>query len=98
MTNTTGLTIDLDQAVPVSKAELDAELDAVLSKFQEDDDVPLSPALRTIQQEKKQNMNPPWEGSCFAASERFGLHSWHVTVASSSLSAFNWLANMFHTL
>jgi TPP-dependent trihydroxycyclohexane-1,2-dione (THcHDO) dehydratase len=67
MLNTTGLTIDLDQAVPVSKAELDAELDACLSKYQEDDNAPLSPALRTIAHKlaKKRGKTPAYKGINF---------------------------------
>jgi hypothetical protein len=67
MPNTTGLTIDLDQTVPVSKAELDAELDACVCKFQEDDDAPLSPALSTVQQKlaKKRGKTPAYKGINF---------------------------------
>jgi hypothetical protein len=67
MSKTTGLTIDLDQAVPVSKAELDEELDTGVSKFQEDDDAPLSPALCTIQQKlaKKRGKTPAYKGINF---------------------------------
>jgi hypothetical protein len=58
---------DLDQAVPVSKAELDAELDACLSKYQKDNDAPLSPALCTIQHKlaKKRGKTPAYKGINF---------------------------------
>jgi hypothetical protein len=67
MVKTTGLTIGLDQAVPVSKAELDAELDACLSKYQKDNDAPLSPGLLTIAHKlaKKRGKTPAYKGINF---------------------------------
>ena len=67
MLNTTGLTIDLDRAVPVSKAELDAELDACLSTYQKDNDAPLSPGLLTIAHKlaKKRGKTPAYKGINF---------------------------------
>jgi hypothetical protein len=44
MLKTTGLSVDLDQAVSVSRAEFDTGV----SKFQKDDDAPLSPTTQTI--------------------------------------------------
>jgi hypothetical protein len=64
MPKITGLTIGPDQAVPVSMAELDASV----SKFQEDDDgAPLSLALLTIQQKlaKKRGKTPAYKGINF---------------------------------
>jgi hypothetical protein len=57
----------LDHVVPVSKAELDAELDAGLSKYQKDDDDPLSPALLTIAHKlaKKRGKTPAYKGINF---------------------------------
>ena len=67
MVKTTGLTIGLDQAVPVSKAELDAELDACLSKYQKDNDAPLSPTMRTIAHKlaTKRGKTPAYKGINF---------------------------------
>jgi hypothetical protein len=67
MLNTTGLTIDLDQVVPVPKHELDAELDACLSKYQKDNDAPLSPTMRTIAHKlaKKRGKTPAYKGINF---------------------------------
>jgi len=58
---------DLDQAEPVSKAELDAELDACLSKYQKDNDAPLSPTMRTIAHKlaKKRGKTPAYKGINF---------------------------------
>lgn len=57
----------LDQAEPVSKAELDAELDACLSKYQKDNDAPLSPTMRTIAHKlaKKRGKTPAYKGVNF---------------------------------
>ena len=53
--------------VPVSKAQLDAELDACLSKYQEDDNAPLSPGLLTIAHKlaKKRGKTPAYKGVNF---------------------------------
>jgi len=61
MLNITGLTIGPDQAVPVSRAELDNGV----VKFQEEDDgAPLSPALLRIQEKlaKKRGKTPAYKG------------------------------------
>jgi hypothetical protein len=76
----TGLTIDLDQAVPVSKAELDAELYACLAKYQEDNDAPLSPGLLTIAHKlaTKRGKTPAYKGI------NFGLvMQTHVTISQA---------------
>jgi hypothetical protein len=67
MLNTTGLTIGLDQDVPVPKHELDAELDACLSKYQKDNDAPLSPGLLAIAHKlaKKRGKTPAYKGINF---------------------------------
>jgi len=67
MSKITDLIDDLDQAVPVSKAELDAELDACLSKYQKDNDAPLSPGLLTIAHKlaKKRGKTPAYKGINF---------------------------------
>jgi hypothetical protein len=67
MTKITDWIDDLDKAVPVSKAELDAELDACLSKYQEDNDAPLSPTMRTIAHKlaKKRDKTPAYKGINF---------------------------------
>jgi hypothetical protein len=67
MSKPTGLTIGLDQAVPMSKAELDDELDACSSKYQKDNDAPLSPGLLTIAHKltKKRGKTPAYKGINF---------------------------------
>jgi hypothetical protein len=67
MSKITDLIDDLDQAVPVSKAELDAELDACLSKYQKDNDAPLSPTMRTIAHKlaTKRGKTPAYKGINF---------------------------------
>jgi hypothetical protein len=67
MSKITDLIDGLDQAVPVSKAELDAELDACLSKYQKDDDAPLSPTMRTIAHKlaTKRGKTPAYKGINF---------------------------------
>ncbi len=94
MLNTTGLTIGLDQAVPVSKAELDAELDACLAKYQTNDDAPLSPALLTIAHKlaKKRGKTPAYKGINFGLVLQTHLPklgfsprlSWTIFLISSS--------------
>jgi hypothetical protein len=63
----TDLIDDLDQAVPVSKAELDAGVFKFHSRDNEDDDAPLSPALLTIQHKlaKKRGKTPAYKGINF---------------------------------
>ena len=67
MSKITDLIDDLDQAVPVSKAELDAELDACLAKYQTNNDAPLSPGLLTIAHKlaKKRGKTPAYKGINF---------------------------------
>jgi hypothetical protein len=63
MTKITDLTIGPDQAVTVSRAELDAGVSKFHNRDDEDDGAPLSPALLTIQQKvaKKFGKTPPYK-------------------------------------
>ena len=42
-------------------------------------------------------MLPALKVCMFGCDQALGLRPWHVAAASSSWSAFNWLANMLHT-
>jgi hypothetical protein len=67
MPKITDLIDDLDQAVPVPKHELDAELNACLAKYQKDNDAPLSPGLLTIAHKlaTKRGKTPAYKGINF---------------------------------